>query len=426
MAADFRLVAHAAQRQAHELAAGGLGDRTAERGLADARRTHQAQDRTLQRIGPALHRQVLEDALLDLVQAVVVLVEDPLGLDDVDLPRLGLAPGDRQQPVEVVAHDGGFRRHRAHVAQLLELRIGLGAGLLGELGALDPLLELVELVAGVLLFAQLALDRLHLLVEIVLALGLLHLALHARADLLLDVQHRDLALHQGEDLLQTLGDVEDLQEVLAIGDLDRQVLGDLVGQLGRIGDLRDAGHGIGLDLLVELHVVVELLDHRARQRLGLMRLAQLLVDRGDFGFVELGLVGELDDRGPRLALDQHLDRAVGQLEQLQHLGDDADVVDGAGLGIVVGGVLLGGQKDLLVSLHHLFEGAHRLVAADEKRADHVREHDNVPQRQHRNCSHLAHNAMLPDRRIPGARPRTTLPDSVGRPVHFRRIRRVGK
>ena len=151
----------------------------------------------------------------------MVLVQNALGLHQIDRLVLGLAPRDRQQPVEVVAHHRGFGRHRAHVAQLLQLRIGLGPRFLGQLGLLDALFELHQLVALIVLLAQLALDRLHLFVEIILALGLLHLALHARADLLLDLQDGDFALHQAVDLLQPLGDVEQLQELLLVGDLAR-------------------------------------------------------------------------------------------------------------------------------------------------------------------------------------------------------------
>ena len=55
-----------------------------------------------------------------------------------------------------------------------------------------------------------------------------------------------------------------------------------------------------------------------------------------------------------------------------------DVVGGR---IVLGGVLLRDQQDLLVVLHHRFERADRLLAADEQRHDHVREDDDVAQRQ---------------------------------------------
>ena len=68
MAADLGLVAHAAQRDAVELAAHGPGDGAAERCLADSWRAHEAEDRVLA-VGPdLLHREVLEDAVLDLAR----------------------------------------------------------------------------------------------------------------------------------------------------------------------------------------------------------------------------------------------------------------------------------------------------------------------------------------------------------------------
>ena len=93
VAADLRLVVDAAQADAHELAAHRPGDRLAERGLADAGRPDEAQDRRLALRRELAHRQVFEDAGLDLLQAVVVLVEDPARLGDVDRRRRGRAQG---------------------------------------------------------------------------------------------------------------------------------------------------------------------------------------------------------------------------------------------------------------------------------------------------------------------------------------------
>ena len=83
VAADFRLVAHAAQRHAHKFAARRPGDGFAERGLAHARRSHQAQDRTLHLAHALLHGEIFKDAFLDLLQAVMVVIEHTLGGDDV-------------------------------------------------------------------------------------------------------------------------------------------------------------------------------------------------------------------------------------------------------------------------------------------------------------------------------------------------------
>src|SRR5205823_2431155 len=87
MAADLRLVAHAAERDADELAVHRARDRLAERRLADAGRPDEAEDRTLEAHGrlarlifQLLHREILDDPILDLVEIVVIFVED--------LPRL--------------------------------------------------------------------------------------------------------------------------------------------------------------------------------------------------------------------------------------------------------------------------------------------------------------------------------------------------
>src|SRR5690606_579993 len=201
---DFGFVADATKGHTHELATGRLGNRLAKRGLADARRADEAEDRALERAGTGLDSQILKNTLLDLLQTVVIGVENLFGQGQVTLDLGLLAPWQAKQGVEVIPNDGRFGRHRAHTLELLDFGVGLGACLLGELGLGDALFELGDLVGAVFAIAELALDRLHLLVEVVLALGLLHLALDARADALFHLQHTDLAFHEADDLLQTL------------------------------------------------------------------------------------------------------------------------------------------------------------------------------------------------------------------------------
>ena len=158
---------------------------------------------------------------------------------------------------------------------------------------------------------------------------------------------------------------------------------DRVGELGVVLDLLDHADDFRRHLLVELHVAFELGDDRARQRLGLDALADDVVEHDGIGFVIVAAVGVLEHLGALRALDQHLHGAVGQLEQLQHAGERADLVDRVGRRIVVGGVLLRREQNERVRAHHLFERLDRLFAADEQRHDHVREHHDVAQRQHR-------------------------------------------
>jgi hypothetical protein len=83
------------------------------------------------------------------------------------------------------------------------------------------------------------------------------------------------------------------------------------------------------------------------------------------------------------ALDQHLDGAVRQLEQLQDRGNGACRVDLIGRRIIVLGILLRHDKDVLVVAHDFFKRLHRLLAADEERHDHAREDDDVAKRENR-------------------------------------------
>ena len=122
MAADFGLVVHAAEADAHEFAVHGARDRLAERGLADAGRADEAQDRRLALRRELAHGEIFDDPPLDLVETVVVLVEDAPRLGDVDRRLLGQLPRQLDQPIEIGAHHavfaGGFR-HALQPAQLL-------------------------------------------------------------------------------------------------------------------------------------------------------------------------------------------------------------------------------------------------------------------------------------------------------------------
>ena len=259
---------------------------------------------------------------------------------------------------------------------------GLLAGFLRELGLLDLVFQFGELVAAFFV-AELLLDRLHLLVEIVLALGLLHLPLDAGPDALFYLQHGDFALHQAKHPLQALGDDGRLQDFLLVGNLDGEMRSNRVGELGVVLDLLNDADNFRRHFLVQLHVVFEFGDDRTRHGLGFHAVAHIVDERGGIGFIVILAVGVLEHLGTRGAFDQHLHGTVGQLQQLQDARERADLENRVGRRIVVGRILLRRQKNEGVGAHDLFERLDRLFTADEERNDHVRKHHDVAQRQNR-------------------------------------------
>ena len=118
MSPNLRLVAHATKGHAHELALQRVGDGLTERGLAHTWGPHQGEDRPRASTVGGLqssfglefsHGQVLEDAVLHVLESVVIGVQDSLGLTDVEAV-VGLdSPRDLEDGVEPGANPTRLR-----------------------------------------------------------------------------------------------------------------------------------------------------------------------------------------------------------------------------------------------------------------------------------------------------------------------------
>ena len=157
--------------------------------------------------------------------------------------------------------------------------------------------------------------------------------------------------------------------------------GHCIGELARVLDLVEGDQDLRQNLLVELYVLLELANHGAAEGFQLLGRAFVLVDQLTFGKEEVLVVGIAGDLGPLHAFHQHLDGAVGKLQQLQHRGNRADFINVVRRGVVLGGVFLRHQQNLLIVLHDVLKGAYRFIAADEQGHDHVRENDDVSKRK---------------------------------------------
>src|SRR5258708_7726589 len=105
MAADFGFIAHAAERDTNEFAAGGVADGHGQRGLAHARRSDEAKDGAFGIFYELAYGKEFEDALFNFIEAVMLVVENFFGGFDVANLFGTLFPRDSKKPVKVVAAD---------------------------------------------------------------------------------------------------------------------------------------------------------------------------------------------------------------------------------------------------------------------------------------------------------------------------------
>ena len=169
-----------------------------------------------------------------------------------------------------------------------------------------------------------------------------------------------------------------------------------------IVDLAKRHQNFRRHLFVQLHILLELRHDRTAERFKLTRIAVHL--RLDLG-IRLGRTSDCRQSPLILArlpsFDQHLHGAVGQLQQLQHAGNRANTINVIDARIILTGILLRDQQDLLVVAHHLFERADRFFAADKQRHDHMREYHDVTKRKNREqrCLGLINHHVSPKTRF---------------------------
>ena len=380
MAADFRLIAHAAERHAHELAAGRFGDRHAQRSLAHARRSDEAQNRALGILHQLADGEKFKDAFLDFLQAIMIFVQDFFGARDVADFLRPLLPRHGQQPVEIIARDRRFRRHGRHRFQLFQFLDRLVAHILRHARGFDLLLQFVEFA----LFAapQFFLDGLDFFVEVVLFLRLLHLPLDPRLDGAVHVELFDFHVEHVADAVQTLGGIEDFEQRLLFFDGELQVGGDGVGQLRRIFHAHGGDHGFVVQRLAELYILLEHAGDALHARFNLRRRLGGVTRDSHGGLADSLRFRDLQDLAALDAFHQHFDISVGQFQALHDVDDGPHLENVAGLGFVDAGVVLGGKKNFLIAGQSFFESAHARLPAHYERSHHIGKDDHVPNGHH--------------------------------------------
>ncbi len=326
------------------------------------------------------HRHVLDDPVLDLGKAVVVLIEHPRGFHDVPVVLGRLLPRHRDEPVDVGPDDALLGRGLRDLLEPPDLLERLLLHLVRHAGGLDLLAKLVDL-RGAVIVAELLLDRLHLLAQDVLALRLVEGLLHVILDLRLHLQDLVLLREEDREEPQPLDDALHLEELLPLFDGEVLALRDEVGEVrGVVGALR--GHrDLGHDRAAVLDVVAEQALHAPEERLALDRLARDL-GHGLERDAEVAVVRrEAGDLHPLEALHDHLRAAVRDPEQPHDLGDRGDAVDLVGRDVVDLRVLLRGEDDVVLLIaHRRVDRGHALLATDPEGLDDLWEHHHLPQR----------------------------------------------
>ena len=169
MTANFSFITHATQCHADIFPVRCTCDGLTKRGFADSRRADETQNRCLDLVDPLLDGKIFKDAFLDPVQTIVIVFQYLFGIGKIVVYLGFFSPWQGNERFDVIAHDSRFRRHRRHDFQFFEFRESLVTGFFRHLGQSDFLFKILK-ISPFLAFAQFALDRLDLFIQVVFTL----------------------------------------------------------------------------------------------------------------------------------------------------------------------------------------------------------------------------------------------------------------
>ena len=382
VAPDIRLVVDAAQRDPGQLPVQAPGDGVGHGGLAHTRRAYQADDLPGKLRGHLLHRQNLQNPLLHLLQAEVVVIQNLPGGLNVHPFLGGLVPGELQDGVQIVPEHGplggteGLLLQAGHILQELFLRV------LGQTKGLD----FAPVGGGVLVLpflTQLLPDDLHLLPEVILPLAPVNLPTGLLLHLRLQAQHLQLPAEKPQSFLQPGHRVQVPQEAGRILISDGAVLKDGVRDVAQIPGGQNAQLQLPGGLLHQLQVLVKEhggLPHHGLSLGGELGGRPLLDGLHPGGHAGLGLEHPLDF-GAVLPLHQNPGQVVLHPENLLDLRHGTHGVQLLFRGVVVDDVLLGHQEHPLVRQHGGLQGLEGFLPAHVKMKQLLGKHHQAPEGQ---------------------------------------------
>ena len=237
------------------------------------------------------------------------------------------------------------------------------------------LLHLLE-IGALFAFAQFLLDRLDLLVQVVLALALLHLALDAAADALFDLQDVELAFELRR---------ADARAACSTSNISRTACfcSSFSGRCAAMVSARRPGSSMpgqrrqdfGRNLLVELHVLVELRQpsRGASPRLHARDLGVGRDRRGLDGEVRRRARLRWSDMRALLPSTSTFTVPSGSFSICRILATLPIVVHVFGRGLVLGRRFLRDEHDALAGFHRGSSALIDFGTSDEQRNHHMRE-----------------------------------------------------
>ena len=173
----------------------------------------------------------------------------------------------------------------------------------------------------------------------------------------------------------------DLQDLLLLLHLQLEMGSHAVDQAAWVLNAGERCHGLRRHLLAQIDELLELAHQGAYQHFAFPGVLLDFLNELNLNLLVAIQLLYLLKAGTLLAFHQHLDGAIGQLQQLQDGGKGSRFVELLGTGVIVRRIALGYQHHLFLAQHGGLQGFDGLAPANEEGNDHMGENHHITQWQ---------------------------------------------
>ena len=330
MPAYLRLITDAAERDTDELPPHRTGNRRSERRLADTGCTDEAEDGGILLRCQLTHGKIVEDALLDLFESVVIAFEHSARSIHIDRLFGRVHPRQFDQTVQIAADHTDLGTHRRADVEAVNLTLD---GLAYSIGV-RPLREsraiTIHIGGLIRIVAELLMDCLDLFTQIKIALNLVHLLTYTTVDLLLDPHDVQLIDEHLIETMQACAHINGGKDILPHLMLQAQMARDNIRQTPHVLHDRDRHQRLGRNLMRELHPLLKFARNTVNECLHILcggRFHTLLVNHMDIRLRVRLPLADLHDLRALLSIHQDPQHALGQAQKLTDLRNCTDIIE---------------------------------------------------------------------------------------------------
>ena len=322
---NLSLIVHATQGDTHILAVQRTGNALSQRCLAHSRRTVEADNRTLQVAAQLQHGHVFENALLNLLHAVVVLVQDALGFLEVEVVLRVFAPGEGDKRLEISQLDIIVGRLRIQLVQFVQLSVESLVHFLAPLLVLGFLLQFLPLRTA-LARPEFFLDVLNLLLEEVLALLFVNVNLGLCLDVVLQFEQLQLPVERLQQVKHAVQRAIVAEHLYLVLQRQRKIGTVVVHSRYRIIDIVEGKGRLVGHVIIAMNILVDLSVQFLKGRVdhAVVLVSQLFFERLCLAHQVRMVLDNLGQGATSQSLHDDGHGVTRHLQQFHHTRIDAD------------------------------------------------------------------------------------------------------